>query len=493
MKWLPFLVLVFSIYGCKVGPNYTMPDAPLPEALVESQPERSVPITEEDLCHWWQEVYADPFLDQLMEETLENNFDLRIALEAVFQARANYWVQFASILPDFESDFQATRYRVSRSFTHSVFGGTAAVTPASTAATTLSPIQDFYQIGLDAIWEIDLFGKLRRNADSAYDVWEASIEDMRGVKIVVLSEVANLYVLICYYQTKVALAKELVQFNEGLAALSTERFEAGLTNEEEVVTALAVLESSQAALKIFETNLKINIYSLAILLGRLPETLVEDFSIKRPIPIASGQIPEILPSELLRRRPDVAAAERRLAAQTELIGVAVAELYPSVSLIGSSSSFAANPLQGANIGFSSDRFNELFKSRSRIWGIGGLVTWPVFDFGKRWASVDIQKFITSQAYLTYEKTVIGAFQEVEIALATYFNEEDRLEYLTKQTEFDKRNLDLILDQFQAGLADYSQVILAQQLWLAATNAMIDSQQALNTNLIGLYRAMGGDW
>lgn len=494
---IPILSLILLMSSCKVGPNYSPPPTLTPTSFIEDRPDKTTPVTDEDLFHWWEETFNDPFLDQLLEEALQCNFDLRIAWQRVFQARANYWIQFASILPDFESDFQATRFRVSQSFASARTAAAAAATPTPTptgaAATTISPYQDFFQIGLDAVWEIDLFGKLRRNAQSAYDAWEATIEDARGIKITVLSEVANIYVAICYFQTKVDLAKQLVEFDEGLVAMSNERFQSGLANEEEVDEALSTLEADKAALNVFEIFLKQNIYSLAVLLGRLPETLVVDFSINRPIPIASGNIPETLPSELLRRRPDIASAERTLAAQTEQIGVAVAELFPTVSLIGSSSSFAANPLQGANIGYSSDTFSKLFNPKSRIWGVGTLITFPIFDFGKRYANVDVQRFLTNQDYLAYQKTVITAFQEVETSLATYFQEEDRLGHFSRQVEHDRRNLELIADQFQAGLANYTDVLQAKEKWLSSANLLTDSQEAVDIDLIAVYKALGGNW
>lgn len=479
MKRLLFPILFLMMSGCKVGPNYSPPDTFVPEYFIENQACNQTPFSDEDFFHWWEVVFKDPVLDELLEETLLSNFDIRIALEKIYQARANYWVQFTSILPDFESDFQATRFRTSESF--------ATTTPL------LPPIKDFFQIGIDAIWQIDIFGKFRRSATSAYDTWEATIEDERGVRITVLSEVATIYVAIRYYQTKVDLAQQLVEFDNDLVAMAEESFLAGLANESAVVSALSTLETDKATLNVLQTGLKQNIFSLAVLLGRLPEDLVDDFSIPGPLPIACSEIPETLPSDLLRRRPDIAGAERRLAAQTEQIGVAVADLFPSVSLIGSSSSFAANPLQGANIGYSTDKFSRLFRHQSLIWGIGTLITWPVFDFGKRYADVQVQEFLANQDYLTYQKTVVTAFQEVEIALATYFNDEERVAHFTKQEELNKRNLDLIADQYQAGLASYIQVLQAKEQWLIAANLLVDSQQALDNDIIAIYRVLGGSW
>ncbi len=518
MKWafihFSFLLaLTLIMVGCKVGPNYVRPCTLLPDNFNEDKPGRMVPIAnsiaDEELVHWWEREFNDQCLNQYMEEALLWNFDLRIALERIYQARANYWVQFTSIFPEIDSDFEATRFRESQSFASSTpplsivpatptkTKGKAPVTPTipplAIVPGNISPLHNFFQIGLDMIWQIDLFGKFRRAAQSAYDTWEADIENARGVKITVLSEVASIYVAICYFQTKVDLAKKLVEFNKELLAMSRDRFQSGLANEEEVLTGVAAVENSEAGLNVFEIALKQNIYSLGVLLGRPPEMLVCDFIARRPIPMPSGKIPQTLPAELLRRRPDIASAERSLAAQTELIGVAVADLFPAVSLTGSSSSFAANPLQGANIGFSSDKISKLFNHASRIWGIGTLITWPIFDFGKRYANVKIQKFLTNQAYLTYEKTVVTALQEVEIALSTYFKEEEHFRHFRKQVNADQRTLDLTLDQFQAGLISYTEFVTIKEQWLAAVNLLTDSEQAVATDFISVYKALGGDW
>ena len=469
----------------------------MPLSFTEERVEESVPINDDDLVRWWT-AFKDPFLNQLLEETLNANFDYRIALQRVYQARAQYWIQFTQILPEVDFDAQGTRFRASQSFTNSTSASTttsANTNPvaASTSITPVSPIQNFFQLGFDAIWEIDLFGRLRRAADAAYDTWEATNEDARGVKILVLSETANTYVSICALQKKNAIASEVVTIDEELLELSFYRFDAGLTNEQEVELAKATLEGDKAALKALQIALKQTIYSLAVLLGKMPELVITDFQIEHPIPQAEGMAPYTLPSDLLRRRPDISSAERQLAAATEEIGVAVAELFPQVSLVGSSSSFAANPLQGANIGYSSPSLSKLFSGSSRIWGIGGILTLPMIDFGKRLSAVDVQVFLRNQAFLNYQKTVISALQESEQALTAYFNEEERMNDFYRQVQANRRNFDLIADEFQAGLVDYSQVLEAKETWLSSVSNLAGSQQALASDLIAIYLAIGGDW
>ena len=182
-----------------------------------------------------------------------------------------------------------------------------------------------------------------------------------------------------------------------------------------------------------------------------------------------------------------------LAASAEEVWVAVANMLPQLNLTGSSSTYAANPLQGANYGWSSDTFSKLFSGPSLIWGIGGLITWPVFDFGKRQAAVDVQVSLKYQAYAAYQKTVIAALQEVEQALTAYFNEEKRLKALTLEVEANKRIFDLTSDLFESGLDNYTQVLQVKEAWLASLNTLTESQQALTTNLIAVYKALGGDW
>lgn len=491
----PFLTMVFCLCltACKVGPDYYPPPVILPDEFVENQPDQTIEIDDEDLVQWWS-IFNDPFLDQLLDFAIDHNFDYLIALERVFQARSQYWIQFTQILPEFDAAAIASRFRTSRSFA-SASNVSAVANPALSPATTasISPVHNFFQIELDALWEIDLFGKLRRSAEAAYDLWEATADEMRGVKITVISEVASTYATICSFQSKRNIGIEIVELDQELVALSQVRFEAGLADEQEVDSFVAMLEADKAQLTLIQAALKQSIYSLATLLGQIPESIIGDFQVDRPIPRSEGKVPVGLPSELLRRRPDIRSAERMLAAATEQIGVAVADLFPSLSLTGSSSSFAANPLQGANVGFASDTLSKLFRPASSIWGIGGFMTMPVFDFGKRVAAVDVQVDLRNQAYYAYQKTVIAALQETEQALETYFNEEAREQDLSRVVQANWRILELTKDLFQAGLANYSQVLEAKDAWLISLNTLTDSQQALTTDLIAVYKALGGDW
>lgn len=482
MKRFLIIFIILFISGCKVGPNYREPCLELPTQFSENRPDQTYIPDDEELTGWWK-MLGDPFLDELLEESITGSFDYRIAIQQVYQARAQYWMQFTQILPEFVVDSLNTRYRTSQAF-----NSTAAPSPIP-----ISPTKNFFQFGFDAIWELDLFGKLRRSADAAYDSWESIAENARDVKITVLSEVARIYVQICALQEKKDLFLQLVNYDKQILDFFSDRFASGLNNDQDVMNAQIRLEQDYANLKIVEIQLKQSIYSLSTLLGRAPETLIESFSVKRPIPRPIQKVPSGIPADLLRRRHDIKSAERELAAATEQVGVAVAQLYPSISLAGSSSSFAANPLQGANIGYSTDQFSKLFTSPARIWGIGALITMPIFDFGQRLAGIEVQRALQEQAYLNYQKTVISALQEVEDAFTAYFNEEERAASLSVSVESQGRIYHLTQDLFQSGLADYTQVLQIKNSWVESRNLLIESKQQVMTNLIALYKSMGGDW
>ncbi len=478
MKRLFFLSLILS--GCLVGPNYIPPEPVMPVEYAEMGSGETFEIQDEDFLGWWRS-WGDPHLDQLLQEAYCYNYDWRIALERVYQARASWWIQVTGLLPEFDLTTSATRTRVSQSF-------------PNTRVLGLPPIQDFFLFNFDAVWELDLFGKTRRSIEAAVDNLEASEEDARGALLITLSEVARIYADITASQAQIALLGSTIEERGEQLDLAMSRFSAGIANEQEVQSTLADLEAEKALLASTTIVLKQSIYSLSTLVGRPPESLSSEFEMARPIPAVFGRIPPAgLPSELLRRRPDIRAAERRLAAATAEIGVAVADLFPTFSLTGSSSSFSANPLQGANYGWASSALSKLFDSASRIWGIGLLSNWTFFDFGKRRAQIRVQRFLQCGAFLAYEKTVMGALQEVEDALAAYFNEEIRQQDLGRATEAYGRNAILLKDLFQAGLASYSDFLAAQDLYLTSQTQLVDSQRLLAEDLIAVYKALGGDW
>ncbi len=469
-----------------VGPNYKHPEVAMP--LEFEEVDGSVSVADEDLCQWWRQ-FEDPLLDAFMEEAYLANYDLKIALENVIQARAQYRIQGSYLWPEIDLNAAAVRSRFSQTLlssnavvsTATGISPSTSITTGSTGSPMGPPIQNFFQVGFDAIWELDIWGKFRRGKRAAYDLWEASRDTAQNVMITVLSETARDYVAIRGLQSQIDLLEEKIWADEEELALAQVLFEAGLDNFIQVESFVSALETDKAALPVLETSLKQTIYALAILLGRQPEGLAADFEKRAPIPSGIGKVPAGLPSELLRRRPDVRAAERQLAAATEQIGVAVANLFPHISLTGN------------GYGFESSKQNKWLLGKSRYWSIGPSLNWDLIDFGRTRAQIAIANSQQRQALSSYEQTVISSLQDVEGALVAYFEEQKRQGAFEDQVDADRLSLELNEDLFQAGLIDDIQVLEAYTTLLSSEINHVQSQQALTSDLIALYKALGGDW
>lgn len=462
-----------------VGPNYREPELPMPEQFAEG----AASITDEDLVGWWKQ-FKDPKLDSLIDDVMKGNYDFRIALEQIVQSRAQYQIQGSYLWPTVDLNATAIRQR----FSQNLFT-TAANAEAFAGGTTTSgigaiagpPVQNFYQFGFDAIWELDFWGKFRRGKQAAYDLWEASQFFADNVFITVIAEAARDYVAIRSLQQQIEILKKKISADVRELELLQVLFNAGLDNEIQLQTQLATLESDQSQLPVLETSLKQMIYALAVLMGKQPEELTHAFDEVTPLPIFAGKVPAGLPSELLRRRPDIRASERQLAAATEEIGVAVSALFPSIALTGN------------GYGYESNKFNKLFEHKSSIWNIGPSINWDLIDFGRTRGQIDVANSTQRQALLSYEQTVISALQDVEGALVAYFEEQKRNMDLSGQVEADARSLVLTEDLFQAGLASELNELEALKTLLDAQAVEIQSEQAIASDLISLYKAMGGNW
>ena len=478
MKISLLILMTILFSGCMVGPNYRPPLTYMPNNYSETPPpEEAWLVSDGAFFEWWKR-FDDPLLDALLKESARCNFDLRIAQEHICQARAQFMIQTANLLPQFSFDGQAARFRSSKNILAS--------------ATSFGVLfQNFFLAGFDAAWQIDLFGGLRRARKAALFTAEAVEENARFTQIAVLSEVAMQYSVIRALQQKVLNALAIVQTDQDELDYVLDRFQSGLAGELEVESVRAVLDSDLAAVQSYESLLYQAIYSLSILIGQPPESIPERFNAIGPIPEAHGLIPVGLPSQLLCRRPDIRSAERQLASATEQIGVSVANLFPSFSL--TSANLFQSRLNSSNFGFASNHFRELFRHASETWSYGVSIFLPLIDFGRRLGDIKVHNSLQREALLNYEKTVIGALQEIESALTAYFKEEKREALLRDQTDVNWKALKLLEDQFQAGLANATQVAEAKRTYLISKSILTDSQQALATNLIAVYKALGGEW
>lgn len=467
-RFIPFLFLA----SCTLGPDHETLDVCLP-CHYEEAPCVAEPI---DLSIWWKQ-FEDPLLDEFIEEALACNYDLQIALHKIEEVRAFYKIDRSELLPQIQGNFVALRARRSENLTTDIIEATQ--TPADINATDFSGplIQWFFQTGLDASWEIDLWGKNRRKAEAGYYEFEASQENALDVQITLISDVAFSYIDIRSLQQRIDAKVDQIERQRELLELATARYDAGLTSYLDVTKAKAALDAQESSLPPLQEVLKQTIHGIAILLGRQPENICVG---EGYIPNAIDRIPDNLPSDLIQRRPDIRKADRELGAATARIGSAKAELLPTFALTGS-------------FGTQTNNFDKLFIWPSRFWTIGPDMIWNLFTGGRLLAQIEVTNERQKQAILNYERVINDALKDVEDRLVGYYKEQTRLIALEEQLSTNSLTRDLSLDQYLAGLISLDDVLNAEKDLYQTQEEMIQSEGILMLQLVGLYKALGGGW
>lgn len=470
----------FLLTGCMVGPKYSPPDSPLPSEFEEKG---AVSQGDESLTRWWKQ-FDDPLLNELIDQALIANYDLKIAVERIEQTRAQYRIEKSYLWPEIDLNATATRSQISQNLI-------SPSVPHPGGGSFLPKILNIFQVGFDAIWELDLFGKFRHARQAAYYTYEATQEEAQSVLLSLVSEVAVTYSNIRALQNKIDLTKQKIEADEEDLSITQALFTAGLDSEIQISTLVSTVESDKATLPSLETSLKQSIYTLAYLLGRAPEGFSATFSTLMPVPSGEGKVPLGLPSDLLRRRPDVKSAERGLAAATEEIGMAVADLFPHIGLTGIS--LGSGNKVGSSIGFESNRLKTLLTVPSRMLSFGAGINWNLIDFGRVRAQIDVKNSVQRQALLSYEQTVIASLKDVEGALVAYFQEGVRKESLNRKVEADRVTHKITEDLYRIGLANEKEVIQTRKALLSSLSTLVESEQSLFGDLVALYKAIGGNW
>jgi outer membrane protein, multidrug efflux system len=461
--------------GCAVGPDYREPATEVPttwdgqNVVTPAQPSKTTtqPVT---LVEWWQ-AFKDPSLSSLVEMAIRNNLDVRTAEARIRQARAALGVAGAPLWPGVDGSVIYDRSQ----------GSSETVTTGGRALSTAAGLRELFQVGLDASWELDIFGGTRRNIEAAGADLRAAVEDRRDVLVTLVGEVGNNYLNLRGFQQQIAIAHQNLKAQQHNAEITRKRYEAGFVGALDVANADAQVATTESQIPILESSARAAIYNLGVLLGQEPATLEKDLSRPAPIPPTPLEIPVGLPSELLRRRPDIRRAEAQIHAATARIGVATADLFPRFSLTGS-------------FGFSSNDLTKLGNlSNSKFWSFGPTVTWPIFAGGAIMYNIKIQDAVAEQALLTYQQTVLVALKDVETALVAYAKEQQRRRSLIRAVENNRRAVDLAMKLYVAGRSDFLNVLTAQLNLYTTENALVQSTNTVDTNLIALYKALGGGW
>lgn len=460
---IAFLAGLLLAGGCvTVGPDYARPAIPTP-------PQWSAELTgglvatappPETLSQWWT-LLNDPVLSDLMVQARSHNLDVRQAEARLRQSRAQRAAAQADGLPTLAASASASRAH-------------------SREMNGRSTTSDLFTNGLDASWELDLFGRNRRALESADATLQASQEDLNAVLVSLFAEIALNYVDVRSLQLRLGLAEASLATRAGTCDLTQWRHEAGLTTQLDVDQARASLEQARAEMPTLRTALEQAKHRLAVLLGQPPGTLQELLAKPAAIPVPPVALAVGVPADVLRQRPDVRRAERRLAAQTAQIGVATAARYPSFSLVGS-------------IGLESLAWSGLYASGARTAQAAANATWTLFDAGRVRSGIQLQTALQEEALCLYEATVLAALEEVENALVAYANEQARRRALAAAAQAGESAFALARDQYASGLVDFQTVLDVQRSLLTTQDQLAASDGSIVSDLIRLYKALGGGW
>lgn len=475
-----------ALTGCTVGPNYKRPAVAVPASFAA---ESSTTQPSVDLARWWT-TFNDPALDALIDRAVASNLDLRLATARLREARALRGVAGADLFPDVNVSGSYTRSRASENAFDfdGAGGGTGGggngggANPGFGNFAVPGEERDLYQAGFDANWEVDVFGRVRRSVEAANADIGAAVEGRRDALVTLLAEVARNYVEVRGFQRRIDIARANLKTQQDTLELTGARFKAQLISELDVTRADAQVATTAAQIPALEAQRNQAAHRLAVLLGQEPGALLNElFSAAQPtIPSGPPEVPVGLPSDLLRRRPDVRRAERELAAATARIGVATADLFPRFSLTGS-------------LGLQSEEFNDLASLDSRFFSIGPSVSWPVFDAGRIRSNIRVQDARQEQALVRYEQSVLTALEDVENALVGYGKERQRRTSLQRAVDANRRSVEMATQLYDRGLTDFLDVLEAQRALFASEDALVQSDRTISTNLVALYKALGGGW
>jgi NodT family efflux transporter outer membrane factor (OMF) lipoprotein len=452
--------------ACAVGPDYRVPDAPTPDAWHTAASPGTTAPDAAALASWWTTL-NDPLLDELIDRAIAQSPTATQARARLAEARARYGVASASLFPGVDASAG-----VNRTDADSRTGSDGSNNGVTNGDET-------YSSGLDASWEIDLFGGQRRAVEAAGAQVGASEADLRDVLVTLLGDVALSYIDLRTSQSRLATAERNLETQRELLDITRWQAEAGLATALEVEQANSSYEQTRAQVPTVESTLQQALNRLAVLTGQPPGALNERLNERKPIPVAPLEVAAGVPADVLRRRPDVRAAERRLAAQTAEIGVAQAALYPSLSLSGS---ITLTSLDAGDVldGFRTDRS-------------GLSLTLPIFHGGALRQNVRAQSALADQALATYESTVLAAYEEVENALTVWSNEHRRNESLIAAAASARVASELALMQYNSGLVDFQTVLNADRNLIVLEDSLAVSDGEMTANYVRLYKALGGGW
>ncbi len=511
----PLATLAVLAACAEVGPNYKAPtpdwnptswfapSKPAPKEVISEPVEK--PIDPQ-----WSTVFHDAELTSLEKRLADANLDVRTAALRLSQSRASFGVTRADLFPTVDGNASYLRQRLppqgvlgllpspSAGNTASVQTGSAALGPGATSAnglgglggvpSTSSPsssslFQPFglYQYGFDASWELDLWGRVRRNVEGAASSLDAAADAQRDTLLTALAEMARDYVQLRGVQRNIETTQRNLDIAKQSLQLTQQRASGGVTTDLDVANAAAQVETVASQMPTLRAQEAQIINAIAFLIGQPPHSMVAELSVPHPIPPVPPTIPVGLPSELARRRPDIRQAEAQLHTATADVGVAVADFYPRVTLSGS---VGMQAIAARYLGSWYDAGTYAF---------GPSISLPIFEGGRLNRMLELRTQQQKEAAVTYQRTVLNALHEVDNSLTAYQAEQQRRNRLEQAVVQNRRAVKLAQDRYVQGVADFLSVLTAEQNLLAAEQMLTDSVTNVSTDLVQIYKALGGGW
>jgi len=458
LKLFPVLPLAVLLAGCAVGPEYAPPNFALPPSWTNAPAAPAAKSAEAPVDAWWR-AFADPTLSALIDEAVAGNADVASAKAKIREARATRREAAAALAPSLTGSASAT---------------------GSGGATNSTSIASPFQAGFDASWELDLFGGKTRDLEAADYGEQATQADLSSTLLTLVGDVGAYYADARGYQARIALARRTVASQRRTADLTRAKFEAGSASAADTAKADAQAASTAADIPTDEAAYAEAVHRLSVLTGRAPGALNDRLKTPSAIPAPRHGLPAGVPADILRRRPDVRAAERRLAQATAKIGAAQAALYPDVSLSGSLSTAASNP-------------GDLLRASSVSWSYGPSVSLPIFDAGKLNAERDATQAQRDEYLAAWRSAVLTALEDVENALVSLVKERSRAGELAKAVAGYGKAAELARAQYEAGKSSFLDVLDAERSLYSAEDSLIQSRVAITKDYVALAKALGGGW
>lgn len=466
-SWTSFVISTLLLAGCAVGPNYKRPQVAVPNqwTVAPARGTSAKAIEKED---WWSS-FQDPELNSLIERAAAQNLDFKLALDRVEEARAVRGVARSGYFPSIDASASATRNRQ------------RVIAPVAPSSAKIVPVEfNNFEGGLGASWELDVFGGIRRGVQAASADVAAAEENRRDVRVILFGDVGRVYAQLRGLQRRLEIANKNIKTQQDTLDLTRTRAKAGLATELDVSRAAAQLESTRAAVPTLLGGIDISIHRLSVLLGEEPGALRSELENASPIPAAGPDVEVGLPSDLLERRPDIRRSEAQLVAATARIGEAKTDLFPRFVLTGAA-------------GRQASQLHDITLGAGNFFSVGPGISLPLFTGGRIRSNIAVQDARQRAALINYRSSVLNALEEVQNALVNYAQEQERRDRLNEAAQQSQLAVDLATEQYKAGLTDFLSVLDAQRELYAEEDQAVQSQTSVTTNVIALYRALGGGW